>query len=129
VTHRYHQFVATLDPRYQKCAYCEEQRRVPTPREEGAAAGSAALSTAQRVTTFNGSAVRQFFLNYLAAHRQATGEDLTDAAKRAGHIPHDDRAFGPIFASLARAGAIRVLDFSERRKGHGTAGARVWQIR
>lgn len=127
MTHR-HVFMPTFDARYERCAFCAEQQRAPTPREVGEVAGTAALNTAQRLVGFNAIAVERFFIDYLSKHGQASGEDLTDAAKNAGYVPHDDRAFGPIFASLARSRIIRVLDFAERRKGHGTSGARVWAL-
>lgn len=37
-----------------------------------------------------------------------------------------DRAFGQLFRVLARRGDIRCVGYCERRKGHGTAGGRVW---
>jgi len=56
------------------------------------------------------------------------GEELVNAAKRAGHVPHDDRAFGAIFAMLVRHQWIRSVGVVRRTKGHGTAGCRIWEL-
>jgi hypothetical protein len=45
-----------------------------------------------------------------------------------GYRPHDQRAFGPVYAGLARRGAIKCLGFCERQKGHGTSGGRIWSL-
>jgi hypothetical protein len=59
---------------------------------------------------------------------QCSGEVLTDVARAKGAVPHDDRAFGAVFKSLARRGLIRHVGFCLRTKGHGTAGGRIWGI-
>ena len=69
---------------------------------------------------------KQFIVDHLRIVREAPGEDLVDIAKAKGATPPDDRAFGPIFASLARQGFIRSIGFALRKKGHGTAGGRIW---
>lgn len=71
----------------------------------------------------------EFFLWYLRAAGPMTGEKLVDAAKRRGYRFKDDRAFGPVIARLRREGLIECVGISDRRKGHGTSGARVWSIR
>ena len=68
-----------------------------------------------------------FILAYLKAQGPQAGELLTDMAKAAGHVPPDDRAFGAVYQSLARRKLIRQAGWCERRKGHGTAGGRVWE--
>ena len=73
-------------------------------------------------------AAKAFLLEYLAAHGPASGEVLTDACKAAGIAPHDDRAFGGCFMSLARAGKIVKIGTAIRTKGHGTNGAVVWSL-
>jgi hypothetical protein len=60
--------------------------------------------------------------------RRASSEDLVDAARAQGLVPHDDRAFGPVFQSMARRGVIRFVGFCLRKKGHGTAGGRIWAL-
>lgn len=98
-----------------------------TPREAGAEAGEACTQKAERVAGLNREAVTQLFLNRLR-ESPCTGEDLSDAALVAGHVPHDLRAFGPIVAAMARKNLIRCIGVRERRRGHGTAGARVWGL-
>lgn len=72
---------------------------------------------------------KTYVLGYLVTHRRASGEVLTDACKAAGIVPaNDDRAFGAVFASLSKAKAIRAIGTVPRRKGHGTAGAIVWEL-
>lgn len=61
-----------------------------------------------------------------AARKPFSGEQLTDAMKNCGIRPHDDRAFGPVFARAIRAGLIKTIGFVPRKKGHGTAGGRLY---
>jgi hypothetical protein len=46
--------------------------------------------------------------------------------KAFGICPHDDRAFGSIYAKAIRNGVIRVVGYVPRVKGHGTAGGRLY---
>ena len=55
------------------------------------------------------------------------GEDITDACKAAGIVPHEDRAFGPVYLALARQGAIVRVGYMARRRGHG-APAPGWRL-
>lgn len=71
---------------------------------------------------------RSFILGHLTSYRERSGEEITDACKAAGIIPHDDRAFGPCFMALAREGKIIKTGHCERRKGHGTSGGNVWRL-
>lgn len=71
---------------------------------------------------------QQVTVKLLHAFGQASSEELTDAIKACGLKPHDDRAFGAVYQGLARAERIRVVDSCARRKGHGTAGGRVWAL-
>lgn len=59
---------------------------------------------------------------------QCSGEELVDVARAHGAVPPDDRAFGSVFQTLARKGLIRTVGYTVRRKGHGTAGGRVWAL-
>lgn len=60
---------------------------------------------------------------------EASSEDLVDACKENFIIPHDDRAFGTVFANLSRAGKIEKAGYCQRRKGHATSGGIVWRIK
>jgi hypothetical protein len=72
---------------------------------------------------------RDFALEYLASNGPSTAEDITDAAIAAGIKPHDLRAFGPVYAGLARGGMIRKTGGqAPRRRGHATAGGNVWAL-
>ena len=67
-------------------------------------------------------------LDHLRVVRRCSGEVLTDVARAKGARPHDDRAFGAVFKSMAKKGLIRQAGFCLRAKGHGTAGGRIWEI-
>lgn len=67
-----------------------------------------------------------FITNFLECVEQATGERLTDACKQRGIVPHDDRAFGPVFMRLLRQGKIVRVGYCQRTKGHGTAGGSIY---
>lgn len=69
-----------------------------------------------------------FVLQYLAARGAASSEDITDACKAAGILPSEDRAFGSVYQSLNRRGQIAFAGFCARKKGHGTAGGRLWRL-
>lgn len=97
-------------------------------RAAGDAAAQACASTAARVSAFVVDEAKRFVLGHLARHGQQPGELIVDAAVAHGIRPHDTRAFGVVFKTLARAGLIRCMGFCERQKGHGTAGGRVWGL-
>lgn len=69
---------------------------------------------------------REAILAHLKAVGQASGEELVDVARAHGAVPTDDRAFGGVFQSLSRDGSIQCVGFTLRKKGHGTAGGRIW---
>ena len=69
-----------------------------------------------------------FILDHLRVVRRASGEDLVDIARARGARPPDDRAFGSVFGMLSRRGEIRHGGFAPRKKGHGTSGARIWEL-
>jgi hypothetical protein len=80
---------------------------------------------------FSTDAARAFVLNWLTEYGASWGEDITDAARKTARedlSAHDDRAWGPVFASLARQHRIRCIELGMRRKGNGTAGARRWSL-
>jgi hypothetical protein len=69
-----------------------------------------------------------FVVDYLSAHGAASGEAITNACRAAGIVPHDDRAFGPVYQRLARSGRILKCGYCPRTKGHGTSGGIVWRL-
>ena len=72
--------------------------------------------------------VGAFVLRYLRLHGESSGEDITDACKQAGIVPHEDRAFGPVMMALSRKKIIEKCGTAARRKGHGTSGATIWRL-
>jgi hypothetical protein len=70
-----------------------------------------------------------FILEFLQRDGEQSGEELTDKCKARGLVPHDDRAFGPVLASLSRRGLIEKAGFCPRSKGHGTAGGNIWKAK
>lgn len=102
---------------------------VDAARAMGAKAGERCADKAEALEDGFKERATAFVLAYLERHGTSSGELITDAAKLAGIRPHDDRAFGPVYASLARSGQIVAAGFCARRKGHGTAGGRLWRRR
>jgi len=98
------------------------------PRQAGAAAGAACMQKAERTTAFDADRARAAVLELLADGRPRSGEEITDHCQELGLVPHDARAFGAVIGTLARRGQIEAVGFVARAKGHGTAGARVWQV-
>jgi len=98
------------------------------PAEAGMAAAAACLAKAEQTVGFDAGRAREAVLALLADGQPRSGEEIVDHCQRLGLVPHDARAFGPVFGTLARHGRIEAVGFTTRRKGHGTEGARVWQI-
>lgn len=69
-----------------------------------------------------------FVLEYLQRQGDASGEAITNACRKAGIGPHDDRAFGPVYLALAKRKKIVKAGFCPRTKGHGTSGGIVWRL-
>ena len=99
----------------------------PTPREIGQERAQAAEDKAVMELAFDPAKAAQDALAWLQEGGQASGEEIVDYLKSLGHKPHDDRAFGAIFSRLSRAGSISFVGYAVRKKGHATAGARVWK--
>lgn len=74
------------------------------------------------------AAAKAFVLRYLAQHGQTSGEDLTAACRLAGIVPHDDRAFGPVYRRLSILGKIEKCGLVPRKRGHLTSGGNVWRL-
>lgn len=95
-------------------------------REQGAVAAEACEGAAER-KGFDSAGAAKFMHDWLVRHGPTSGEALVNLAKGAGFVPPDDRAFGGTFARLIHRKLIRQVGTAEREKGHGTAGARVWE--
>lgn len=98
-----------------------------TAREAGHQAANACLAKAED-KGFDSAGAGKFIVGWLARHGETPGEELTDQAKRHGFRPHSDKAFGSIYATLVRRKLIRCVGFCLRKKGHSTAGGRVWSV-
>lgn len=101
---------------------------VAQARAAGAVAGERAADKAERADDGFRERAQAFVLGYLAQHGPSSGEDITDAAVMAGIKPAELRAFGPVYAALARRGLIVCVGYCARRRGHGTAGGRRWSL-
>ncbi len=98
-------------------------------REAGDTAGEACADKAERVAGFDRDAAASAILAFLrGAGGAVSGEVLTNHCVSLGIVPHDGRAFGPVFGALVRRKAIVCVGFGTRVKGHGTAGARLWTL-
>lgn len=73
-------------------------------------------------------AATELSLDYLRCHGPTSSEDLTIACLESGIVPHDDRAFGPVYAKLSRSGQITKAGYCARKRGHGTSGGIVWRL-
>ena len=82
---------------------------------------------AEAVTSFDVSLAQAHVLDLLKEGPK-TGEMLVWLCKDAGHVPHDDRAYGTVFAGLSRRGLIKKIGYTTRHRGHGTSGAIVWAL-
>jgi hypothetical protein len=71
---------------------------------------------------------RDFVISFLREHGDVSGEKITNACKKSGIVPHDDRAFGPVYMTLVRQGWIVKVGTCKRLKGHHTAGGNIWRL-
>lgn len=103
---------------------------ISAARAAGQEAADQCEGKALRANALFSEQAAAFILRQLEARGPTTGEDLTDACKAAGIEPHDDRAFGAVFARLSKAKEIEpdpTYTVVPRRKGHGTSGGRMWR--
>ena len=105
-----------------------EQLNLTEAREAGQIGMAISLESARKRDPDFSKKAEAAMLRHLVACFSASGEELVDVARAHGAIPHDDRAFGSVFQSMARRGLIRTVGYTARRKGHGTSGGRVWAI-
>lgn len=100
--------------------------RVRTARKLGMEAGQACLDLTEQTDPDFGAKAYDFIVGYVRKHRRVPGETVTLAARQAGIVPRDDRAFGSVFRKALQTGAIRAVGTVPRVRGHGTAGGRVY---
>lgn len=96
------------------------------------AAGAVAMESVEANAEANApgfkTQARAFILSYLKAGN-APGEQITDAAVRAGIVEKDKRrAMGPIYLGLARAKLIRKVGTCKRMYGHASDGGKIWGL-
>jgi hypothetical protein len=70
----------------------------------------------------------EFCANFFRERGQASSEDATDACVASGIVPHDTKAFGPVYQRLIRDKVIRFNGYCARRKGHGTRGGSLYVV-
>lgn len=99
----------------------------PAARAEGERLGGLCQDKAERTSNFDSEGAARFILGWLRRHGPTPGETLTDRAIEHGYHCHDSRAFGPVYASLARKKLIACSGYCLRKRGNGTAGGRIWQ--
>lgn len=106
----------------------QDQISIEQARELGESGMLMAQQRAERQEPGFTERAKAFVLQYLRLHGDCSGEDITDACKAAGITPEEDRAFGPVYSSLSRNKQIEFAGYCDRRKGHGTAGGRIWRL-
>ncbi len=97
-------------------------------REVGQQQMALALDRAERKDPSFGQLMQEFILQYLRANGPTSGEIITNAAKRSGIVPANDKAFGGPYNALQRRGLIMVDGILPRFKGHGSSGAKLWRL-
>lgn len=103
-------------------------RALRNSRKAGAQAAEACAKKARKVDPrFVDKACAHILKTLEGGSR--TGEELVDSCIAAGIKPHDARAFGAVFLRLTRQRlAVSRISLQPRRKGHGTAGLREWEL-
>jgi len=108
--------------------YAKRRRDELVSRAAGEEAAARCTDKAERTTDFDSKAASDAILLHLLRKGACSGEDIVEAAKAAGHTPHDDRAFGSVIGYLSRRRLIYAAGHCQRRRGHGTAGGRLWAL-
>ena len=103
-------------------------RALRNARKLGAQAAEAAAKKAKKVDPLFVEKACAHILKRLEGGTR-TGEELVDSCIAAGIKPHDARAFGAVFLRLTHQRlAVSRISLQPRRKGHGTAGLREWEL-
>lgn len=99
-------------------------------RQEGERGMQFSFDAATSADPSFGARAYAFIVAYVreqaAALGSVPGEQVTLAAREAGIVPSDDRAFGAIYAKAIRRGEIKVVGFCARVRGHGTSGGKLY---
>lgn len=103
----------------------QRRQTVDEARDAALDAVEAAAERARRMFAADAGA---FVVRYLQIHGPTAGEVLTCRCREGGIVPHDDRAFGPVYMRLARLKVIEKVGSVRRERGHGTAGGNVWAL-
>jgi hypothetical protein len=74
------------------------------------------------------AAAQNFIVEYLSKNPPTSCEVIVNACKKAGIIPHNDHAFGPVFLKLFKNGWITKAGMTKRFKGHAAPGANIWTV-
>jgi len=99
-----------------------------TPRQKGAEAEERGADRARRIAPDFTLRARDFVIRYLVEHGRSWGEDIVDAAKLERITPVDARHWGHVFSGMANKQIRCIRSDGERRKGHGTSGAKQWDL-
>jgi hypothetical protein len=83
------------------------------------------MQHAEERKQFFGIQAQMFILAFLT-YGPASGEVLTSECKKAGIVPHDDRAFGPVYMRLLKQGLIQKVGECRRLRGHNTSGGSIY---
>lgn len=106
-----------------------QQEAIADARKQGDWLMDLAAQRAERDTPAFTDIAIDFAVQFLRGQpHPVSSEIITNAAKRAGIRPPDDRAFGAVYATAARRGLIRWAGSCKRFKGHGTRGGSLWEL-
>lgn len=106
----------------------EQLDMLKVSRAAGEQAAQACTDKAEIVNGFDTHGARRRVLELLAQLGPMSGEHLVERLKKEGFRGHDDRCFGTVFGGLSKQSKIRVVSYCPRKRGHGTAGGRVWSL-
>lgn len=98
---------------------------VDAQRDQALEAVETAAERARRMFAADAGA---FVVRYLQVHGPTSAEVLTRQCRASGIVPHDDRAFGPVYMRLARLNVIEKVGAVRRERGHGTSGGNIWRL-
>ena len=101
---------------------------LPTPRQIGEEASQACTDKAEIVSEFDTRGAQLRVLELLAVLGPTPGEQLVERLKAEGFRGHDDRCFGQVFCGLSKKSKILCVGYCARKRGHGTAGGRIWGL-